>query len=41
MLMCRIVLIPYISSIAPWASIAPLIFVLSVTMIKEGWEDYV
>ena len=36
-----IVLIPNVSSIEPYTSILPLIFVLSVSGLKEAIEDYV
>jgi hypothetical protein len=36
-----ITLIPAISPLTPWTSILPLIFVLGVTCIKEGYEDLV
>ncbi len=38
---CRVVSIPGISSIEPVTSITPLVIVLSITAIKEGYEDYV
>ena len=40
LLMVIIVVNPYIQSIEPYTSIAPLAFVLSVTGIKEAYEDY-
>ncbi len=36
-----ITLIPAISPLTPWTSIAPLAFVLGVTALKEGYEDFV
>jgi phospholipid-transporting ATPase len=33
-------LIPAISPIAPFAAVAPLIIVLTISMIREGYEDY-
>mmetsp|Transcript_3583 Transcript_3583/g.12643 ORF Transcript_3583/g.12643 Transcript_3583/m.12643 type:complete len:1084 (-) Transcript_3583:57-3308(-) len=35
-----ITLIPAISPLTPWTSIMPLTFVLGVTAIKEGYEDF-
>lgn len=32
--------IPLISPLASYTAIGPLAFVLSVSMIREGWEDY-
>ena len=40
MIVC-ITLIPAISPLNPWTSILPLAFVLGVTAIKEGYEDFV
>lgn len=33
--------IPIISTISPLTAIGPLAFVLSLSMIREGYEDYV
>eukprot|EP01113_Clastostelium_recurvatum_P002109 TRINITY_DN1087_c0_g1_i3.p1 TRINITY_DN1087_c0_g1~~TRINITY_DN1087_c0_g1_i3.p1 ORF type:complete len:1128 (-),score=322.94 TRINITY_DN1087_c0_g1_i3:54-3437(-) len=40
LLICIITLIPQVSPLNPVTSIAPLAFVLIVTAIKEGFEDY-
>jgi hypothetical protein len=32
--------IPDISPLSPWSAIAPLVFVLAVSMIREGFEDF-
>jgi len=36
-----ITLIPAISPLSPYTSILPLAFVLGVTALKEGYEDFV
>jgi len=41
LLVAIVISIPGISTIEPYTSILPLIFVLTVTAIKEGIEDYV
>eukprot|EP01125_Pyxidicula_operculata_P020507 TRINITY_DN7599_c0_g2_i1.p1 TRINITY_DN7599_c0_g2~~TRINITY_DN7599_c0_g2_i1.p1 ORF type:complete len:1186 (-),score=234.52 TRINITY_DN7599_c0_g2_i1:63-3599(-) len=40
LVVCIIELIPTISPLSPLASILPLVFVLSVTAIKDGYEDW-
>lgn len=32
--------IPLISPLSPFSAVAPLIFVISLSMIREGYEDY-
>lgn len=32
--------IPLISPLKPYSAIAPLIFVLTLSMVREGFEDY-
>eukprot|EP00039_Didymoeca_costata_P029275 m.23933 g.23933 ORF g.23933 m.23933 type:complete len:1186 (+) comp7556_c0_seq2:349-3906(+) len=39
--MMAIALVPGLSPITPITSVLPLVFVVSVTMAKQGWEDYV
>eukprot|EP00729_Bicosta_minor_P003176 gene3176-28383_t len=39
LLMACIVQIPGLSPLAPITSVLPLVFVVGVTMIKQGWED--
>lgn len=34
-------LIPGITNISPWSSIVPLVFVLTVSAVKEAIEDFV
>lgn len=29
-----------VSPVSPWTSLVPLLFVVSVTAIKQGYEDY-
>ena len=41
LLIVIITFIPSISPITPWTSILPLTFVLSVTAVKEAYEDIV
>jgi len=33
--------IPIISSLSPFTAVGPLAFVLAVSMLREGYEDYV
>jgi len=33
--------IPIISSLSPFTAVGPLGFVLAVSMLREGYEDYV
>eukprot|EP01101_Sappina_pedata_P005462 TRINITY_DN2509_c0_g1_i1.p1 TRINITY_DN2509_c0_g1~~TRINITY_DN2509_c0_g1_i1.p1 ORF type:complete len:1115 (-),score=428.74 TRINITY_DN2509_c0_g1_i1:91-3435(-) len=40
LLVCALQFIPYITPLSPWASIFPLVFVLSVTGVKEFFEDW-
>jgi len=32
--------IPAISPVSPLTAINPFVFVLTVSMLREGWEDY-
>lgn len=29
-----------VSPVSPWTSLVPLLFVVSVTAVKQGYEDY-
>lgn len=33
--------IPAISNLSPWTAILPLIFVIMISVIREGWQDWV
>jgi len=32
--------IPLISPLTPFSAVAPLIFVIALSMLREGYEDY-
>eukprot|EP00736_Rhodelphis_marinus_P010259 Rmarinus@m.19244 len=40
LLVAAIQFVPDLSPISPWTSIAPLVFVLGVSAVKDGWEDF-